>query len=83
LELASSAVDFLVSKGYDDAMGARPLKRAVRRYVEDPLAEGLLSEKLKPGKVRGKISRTKDALEFSQDRRYSHSVASSESEEMS
>lgn len=42
LELTQSAKDFLVSKGYDEKFGARPLKRALQQYVEDELAEILL-----------------------------------------
>ena len=48
LELAPAAVDFLLDKGYDKAMGARPLRRAVERYVEDPVAEELLRGKFQP-----------------------------------
>ncbi len=46
LELAPSAVDFLVGKGFDPALGARPLRRAVERFLEDPLAEKLLRDGL-------------------------------------
>ena len=56
LELDSKAVEFLVKNGSDDAMGARPLRRAVQRYVEDPLAELLLSGSLKPGRIRCTLS---------------------------
>lgn len=42
LELTQSAKDFLVSKGFDEKFGARPLKRALQQYVEDELAEILL-----------------------------------------
>ena len=62
LELDKKAVDFLVSKGSDDAMGARPLRRAVQRYVEDPLAELLLRDKLEAGEI--KATRVKDAEEL-------------------
>ena len=52
LELDKKAIEFLVKHGMDEAMGARPLRRAVQRYVEDPLAELLLGGKLKPGRIR-------------------------------
>ena len=39
LSLDESAKDFLVEKGYDPAYGARPMRRAVERYLEDPLAK--------------------------------------------
>ncbi len=43
-EISSQMRDFLVEKGYDPNMGARPLRRAVRQYIEDPAAERLLAE---------------------------------------
>ena len=42
LELDDGAKDFLVEKGWDPSMGARPLRRAIQRYVEDPLADEVL-----------------------------------------
>jgi ATP-dependent Clp protease ATP-binding subunit ClpC len=42
LELDDKAKDFLAEKGFDPAYGARPMRRAVERYLEDPLAEELL-----------------------------------------
>jgi ATP-dependent Clp protease ATP-binding subunit ClpC len=42
VELDQSAVDFLVEKGFDEKFGARPLKRAIQRYLEDPLSEKIL-----------------------------------------
>ena len=42
LELSEEAKDLLVDKGWDPAMGARPLRRAIQRYVEDPLADEVL-----------------------------------------
>lgn len=45
--LDAKAKDFLVNKGFDPAMGARPLRRIIEQYLEDPLAEQLL---LNPGK---------------------------------
>jgi len=38
-----------VEKGYDPAMGARPLRRAIQRHIEDPLADFVLGRTLKPG----------------------------------
>lgn len=62
LALSAEAVDFLVSKGYDDSMGARPLRRAVRKYVEDPLAERILRGDIGPGRIDA--SPEGDALAF-------------------
>ncbi len=41
-----SAIDFLVEKGYDPAFGARPVKRAIQNYLENPLAKLMLSDKI-------------------------------------
>src|SRR6059036_359197 len=49
LELTEGAEDFLVEKGWDPSMGARPLRRAIQRYIEDPLADFVLREELTPG----------------------------------
>jgi ATP-dependent Clp protease ATP-binding subunit ClpC len=42
LELDEPAKEFLVDKGWDPAMGARPLRRAIQRFIEDPLADEVL-----------------------------------------
>jgi ATP-dependent Clp protease ATP-binding subunit ClpC len=47
LMLEESAKDFLIEKGYDPQYGARPMRRAVERYLEDPLAEELLRGTIK------------------------------------
>lgn len=44
LELEEKAKEFLVNKGYQPEMGARPLRRVVEQYIEDPLAEKLIKE---------------------------------------
>jgi len=49
LQLDSTAREFLVEKGYDPAYGARPMRRAVERHLEDPLAEELLRGALHDG----------------------------------
>jgi len=49
IELTEEAKELLVDKGYDPAMGARPLRRAIQRFVEDPLADFVLGRSLKPG----------------------------------
>lgn len=63
LSLDTKAQNWLAEKGWDPAFGARPLKRAIQRYVQDPLAELLLS-----GEVRDdsavKLSVGKDGLTF-------------------
>jgi ATP-dependent Clp protease ATP-binding subunit ClpC len=49
LDLTDEAKDMLVEKGWDPAMGARPLRRAIQRYIEDPLADFVLRSQLPPG----------------------------------
>ncbi|HZI90387.1 MAG TPA: ATP-dependent Clp protease ATP-binding subunit [Thermoleophilaceae bacterium] len=49
LNLSDDAADLLVEKGWDPAMGARPLRRAIQRYIEDPLADQVLAQSMEPG----------------------------------
>src|SRR6056297_175527 len=51
LELSKNAREFLIDKGFDPIYGARPLKRAIQRNIEDPLAEELLANKYTEGDV--------------------------------
>ncbi|HKD25370.1 MAG TPA: AAA family ATPase, partial [Xanthobacteraceae bacterium] len=63
IELDAKARDWLANKGYDPAYGARPLKRVIQKHVQDPLAELILSGRIKDGdKVA--ISATKFGLTF-------------------
>jgi ATP-dependent Clp protease ATP-binding subunit ClpC len=49
LDLSEEAKDMLVDKGWDPAMGARPLRRAIQRYIEDPLADFVLRSQVPSG----------------------------------
>jgi ATP-dependent Clp protease ATP-binding subunit ClpC len=49
LELTAEAKKFLAEKGYDQQFGARPLHRAIQKYLEDPLAEEILGQTIKEG----------------------------------
>ena len=49
IELQKEAKDFIVDKGYDSKFGARPLKRAIQKYIEDPLAEQIINSEIKEG----------------------------------
>ncbi|MBZ0100264.1 MAG: AAA family ATPase, partial [Taibaiella sp.] len=49
LDLKEAAKKFIAEKGYDQQFGARPLHRAIQKYLEDPLAEELLNQKIKEG----------------------------------
>jgi len=63
LELDDAAKDWLGTKGYDPAYGARPLKRAIQKFVQDPLAEMVLAGKIRDGETI-KITAGKDGLMF-------------------
>jgi len=65
IEISKGAKEFLVEKGFDAKYGARPLRRAIQRFVEDPLAEELLSaEKAEGSVVKIKMNGARDALAF-------------------
>ena len=49
-KFSKPAKDFLVKEGYDQAYGARPIKRAIQKYVEDIVADGILDQALEKGK---------------------------------
>ncbi|MBI1882731.1 MAG: ATP-dependent Clp protease ATP-binding subunit [Chlamydiae bacterium] len=49
LEIAEKAQEFLIDKGFDPVYGARPLRRAIQRYIEDPVSEELLKKKMTAG----------------------------------
>ena len=49
LEVKSNAKDFLTDKGYDKKYGARPLNRAIQKYIEDLIAENVVSNQIKEG----------------------------------
>ncbi len=69
LELETPAKEFLIEKGYDPNYGARPMRRAVERYLEDPLAEEILRGNIKPGEsadviLDGELKSDKAKLAF-------------------
>jgi ATP-dependent Clp protease ATP-binding subunit ClpC len=49
IEMTDKAKDFIVDKGYDEKFGARPLKRAIQKFIEDPLAEEIINTNLAEG----------------------------------
>ncbi len=49
IDMSLKAKDFIVEKGYDEKFGARPLKRAIQKYIEDPLAEEIIKSNLQEG----------------------------------
>jgi ATP-dependent Clp protease ATP-binding subunit ClpB len=64
LELDDAAKDRLVELGYEPALGARPLRRAILKQVQDPLAESLLGGKIPDGSTL-KVSLQGEQFEFS------------------
>lgn len=67
LEVNEAVRDFLIEQGYDEKFGARPLRRAVEQFLEDPLAESLLRGDLKEGEtVHVTVAVDGKALVFSQ-----------------
>jgi ATP-dependent Clp protease ATP-binding subunit ClpC len=64
LKLSQDARDFLIDKGFDPAMGARPLRRAVQKYIEDALAEEILRARVKRGAVVEVVKGEDEGLAF-------------------
>ncbi len=66
VELNKQAKEFLADKGFDPAYGARPLRRALQRFLEDPIAEELLKGKYPEGtKIKVRLNKKKGELRFS------------------
>ncbi len=66
VRLTPPAIDFLVEKGYDQSFGARPLKRTIQKYIEDPLSEKILLGELGRGdEIDVDIAPEGDRLVFS------------------
>ncbi len=64
--LEEPAKDFLIEKGYDPQYGARPMRRAVEKYIEDPIAEEILRGSIKPG-ANVLVKRDGEKLSFTSD----------------
>ncbi len=64
--LDQKAKDFLITKGFDQLYGARPLKRTIQKYLEDPIAEELISKHIKPNEAIHVSVKDDDHLEFHQ-----------------
>jgi ATP-dependent Clp protease ATP-binding subunit ClpC len=66
LELTDDAKSFLADKGYDQQFGARPLHRAIQKYLEDPLAEEILNMHVKAGDfLEADLDKENNKLKFS------------------
>ncbi|MGB0415674.1 MAG: ATP-dependent Clp protease ATP-binding subunit [Coraliomargarita sp.] len=67
-EFAEAAKAFLIEKGYDEKYGARPLRRAVEKYLEDSLAEAILNGDIKPAEtIMVDVEEDGKALSFTQE----------------
>ncbi len=66
IQLDQKAKDFLITKGFDLMYGARPLRRTLQRYLEDPLAEEIISKKIKPNEIIHVSVKDDDHLIFEQ-----------------
>ena len=64
VKISQKAKDFIAERGFDKNFGARPLKRAIQRYFEDPLAEEIISSNIKEGD-NIKVDLNKDNTELS------------------
>ncbi len=66
VRLTDEVKDFIAEKGYDVQFGARPLHRAIQKYLEDPLAEEILNMKIKEGDVlQAELNKETDQIKFS------------------
>jgi ATP-dependent Clp protease ATP-binding subunit ClpC len=63
LEVTQEAKDFLIEKGFDPVFGARPLKRTIQRFMEDPLASEIISKRFREGSTV-KVLRKNEELVF-------------------
>ena len=65
LRMTENALKFLIDKGYDEKFGARPLRRAIQRFIEDPLSEKILGSEFARGdELEVEVSADGQTLEF-------------------
>ncbi len=65
IEVTKAAKEFITEKGFDQKYGARPLKRAIQKYIEDPLAEEILEKSHNEGStIKIKMNKSRDDLVF-------------------
>ncbi len=76
LTLDSTAQEFLIEKGYDPVYGARPMRRAVEKYLEDPMAEEILRGNIKAGD-QVTVIRDGERLSFTVDKSTAEAVSES------
>ncbi len=65
VKISVGAKDFIADKGFDSKFGARPLKRAIQKYFEDPLSEEIINSKIKEGdNIQVRLRKDKTGLEI-------------------
>jgi ATP-dependent Clp protease ATP-binding subunit ClpC len=65
VKISKQVKDFIADKGFDAKFGARPLKRAIQKYFEDPLSEEIISAQIKEGDaIKVSLNKDKSALEM-------------------
>ncbi|MFV0530890.1 MAG: ATP-dependent Clp protease ATP-binding subunit [Flavobacteriales bacterium] len=65
IDLTPEAVEFIAEKGFDKDYGARPLKRAIQKYIEDPMAEEIINGHIKEGDaIVVSLNKDKDGVEI-------------------
>ncbi len=64
LQLTEGAKEFIANKGYDPVLGARPLRRAIQKYIEDPLADEILKGRFQEGSIIKVKMKNKNELGF-------------------
>jgi ATP-dependent Clp protease ATP-binding subunit ClpC len=65
VKLSEPAKQFLVDKGYDQEYGARPMRRTIQRYIEDPLSQLIIEGNSPEGEILAELDAEKDRLVFS------------------
>lgn len=65
VDMSQEAIDFIADKGFDQKYGARPLKRAIQKYVEDELAQKIVNSSIEEGdKIYMKLNKEEEILEI-------------------
>ena len=65
LKLTSDAIDFMIENGFDEKYGARPIRRAIQRYLEDPLSERMLAGEFTSGdEIEASLAEDRQGLAF-------------------
>jgi ATP-dependent Clp protease ATP-binding subunit ClpC len=64
IDITKAAKEFIIEKGFDPVYGARPLKRVIQKYIEDPIAEDMLKGKFNDGSQIQVLSNDDKSLEF-------------------